>query len=177
VHPVRVVLRWLLVRRRRAGRPDGATRLELLGLTIGEDDADGELLQQPCAALQGRRCSIYAHRPKCCRSFECRLLQDVRRGAVAVERAAEQITETLEQIRRVKGLLAKMGQRDARLPLNERCAEALAAEGGETREWNQTRAELESAMSAVERSVRETFLGGGGGHPAPARRPMTRPVR
>ena len=60
--------------------PGEATRLEIMGLEIDDNQADGDLLLQPCAALQGRRCGIYAHRPKCCRSFECRLLEDVRSG-------------------------------------------------------------------------------------------------
>ena len=135
-----------------------ATRLEILGLEIEDHDADGELLLQPCAALQGRRCGIYPHRPKCCRTFECQLLQDVRRGAVTVVRAADEIAEALRRIRRVKALLAKLGQRDVRLPLKERCAEALAGEAAATREVNRNRAELAVAMSAVERSIRKTFL-------------------
>jgi uncharacterized protein len=132
-----------------------ATRLEIMGLEI-DDSADRELLLQPCSALQGRRCGIYAHRPKCCRTFECGLLQNVRRGAVSVERAAEQIAETLKRIRRVKELLAQLGQRGARLPLKERCAEALAGGAGA----NRKRAELEAEASALARVIRRTFLGG-----------------
>jgi Fe-S-cluster containining protein len=139
-----------------------ATRLEILGLAIEDDDADGQLLLLPCAALQGRRCGIYAHRPSCCRRFECRLLQEVRRGTVTVERAAERIADALKRIARVRTLLAELGERDDRLPLNERCAEALAEESGATEERNRKRAELEAAMSAVERLIRKTFLGGEG---------------
>jgi Fe-S-cluster containining protein len=138
------------------------TGLEILRLEIEDDDADGGLLLQPCGALQGRRCGIYAHRPKCCRRFECQLLQEVRRGAVTVERAAEQVAEALKRTRRVRELLAQLGQRDVRLPLKERCAEALAGEAGATHEVNRKRAELQAAMSAVERLIRKTFLGGGG---------------
>src|SRR6058998_1228410 len=79
-----------------------ATGLEILGLEIEDDGAGGALLQQPCTALRGRRCSIYAHRPQCCRTFECRLLQEARRGDVSVERAGEQIEEALSRIGRVK---------------------------------------------------------------------------
>jgi hypothetical protein len=81
-----------------AGRVE-ATRLEDLGLEI-DDDADGALLLQPCLALQGTRCGIYALRPECCRTFECRLLQEVRRGAVGVERARVRIADTRKRIRR-----------------------------------------------------------------------------
>jgi len=139
-----------------------ATRLEIMGLEIEDNQADGDLLVQPCAALQGRRCGIYAHRPKCCRTFECRLLQDARRGAVTIDRAADHIAEALKRIRRVKELLAQLGQRDDRLPLKERCTEVLAGEAEAPREVNRKRAELEAAMSAAETSIRKTFLDGGG---------------
>lgn len=138
-----------------------ATRLEIMGLDIEDDDADGGLLLQPCAALQGRRCGIYAHRPKCCRTFECKVLRDVRRGAMNVERAREHIAQALRRIRRAKALLVQLGRRDERLPLNERCADALAMEAGANPEVNRKRAELEAGMSAVERLIRKTFLGGG----------------
>jgi len=135
-----------------AGRAE-ATRLEVMGLEI-EDDAEGPLLLLPCRALQGRRCSIYPHRPECCRTFECRLLQDVRRGTVSVERAGERIAEALERIGRVKELI----QRDGGLPLKEACAEALAGDADADPEVNRKRAELEAAMSAVEELVQKTFL-------------------
>ena len=70
-----------------AGRAEVA-RLAILGLEVEDDAVDGAQLQQPCAALHGRRCEIYAHRPTCCRTFECRLLRDVRRGALGADRAA-----------------------------------------------------------------------------------------
>jgi uncharacterized protein len=101
-----------------------ATTLEILGLEIDDDDADGALLLQPCRALQGNRCGIYAHRPECCRTFECRLLQDVRRGAVGVERARVQIARTRKRIRR-------------------------ASRGGTG---------VEARISALEESLRKTFL-------------------
>lgn len=138
-----------------------ATRLEILGLEIEDNERVAGVLSQPCAALQGRRCGIYAHRPKCCRTFECQLLQDARRGAVTVERAAEQISEALQQIRRVRELLVQLGQGDARLPLRERCAEALTGEAGATHEVNRKRAQLEGAMAGVERIIWQTFLGSG----------------
>jgi uncharacterized protein len=145
--------------------PAEATRMEAMGLAVEEDDADDALLLQPCRALRGTRCGAYAHRPECCRTFECRLLQDVRRGAADVPRARRRIAETRRRIRRVEELLTRLGRRDARLPLGERCAEALAADSGPSAE--RTRARLEAAMSAVQDMLRETFLEG-------PRRPHTR---
>lgn len=141
--------------------PTEAVGLEVMGLEIEDDDAGGELLVQPCAALQGKRCGIYAHRPKCCRTFECRLLQDVRRGAVALERASEHIAEALKRIGRVRELAAELGQHDGRLPLKERCAEALSLEEAASSNpaLNRKRAELEAEMSAVEELIRRRFLG------------------
>ena len=61
--------------------------MEAAGCEI-EDD---RLLIQPCAALKGKRCSIYAHRPKCCRTFECFLLKRVRRGEISVAAALRDV--------------------------------------------------------------------------------------
>lgn len=140
-----------------AGRAE-ATRLEVMGLEI-EDDDTGALLTLPCGALQGRLCSIYPHRPECCRTFECGLLQDVRRGVVSVERAGEQIAEALTRIGRVRELMAQLGHRQGRLPLRESCAEALARGARADPEVNRKRAELETAMSAVDELIQKTFLG------------------
>ncbi len=142
-----------------AGRTE-ATRLAVMGLEVEDDDANGEVLLQPCAALRGRRCGIYAHRPKCCQTFECRLLQNVRRGAVSVERAAANVAEALRLVQRAKALLVQLGPRDLDLPLVERSAEALAREVRASREWNHERVELETSMSALGRLIRMVFLGG-----------------
>jgi uncharacterized protein len=143
-----------------AGRRESAG-LEAMGLEIEDDDVSGDLLVQPCRALRGKRCSIYAHRPECCRTFECRLLQDVRRGAVTAERATEHIAEALKQAGRVRKLAAELGLRDARLPLKERCAEALALtdETDAHPTLKRKREELEVVMGAIELLIRENFLG------------------
>jgi len=145
-----------------------ARRLEIMGLEVEDHESGAGLLSQPCAALQGRRCGIYAHRPQCCRTFECQLLQDAQRGAVTVEAAKELIAEALKRIQRVRELLAQWGAGDVRLPLKERCAEAIAGQMGDTRETKRRRAALEAAMSAVESLIWRSFLGSGErkvGHP------------
>ena len=142
-----------------AGRAE-ATRLEILGLDV-EESVPG-LLSLPCRALQGTRCGIYPHRPECCRTFECGLLQDVRHGAVSVERAEARIADALERIARVRALMAHLGYRRSRLPLREICAEALARKADPDPAVNRKRAELEAEMSALEELIRNTFLGGAG---------------
>lgn len=69
--------------------PRESTPLEALGLEIEDDN----LLIQPCGALKGTRCSIYSHRPKCCRTFECLLLKRVRRCEVSIPAALKLIDE------------------------------------------------------------------------------------
>jgi Fe-S-cluster containining protein len=136
--------------------------LELLGLDIEDaDDDEGALLLQPCGALKARRCSIYAHRPACCRTFECRLLQEVKTGAVPLDRAKEKIAEALNRIERVEKLLVHWPQGNERLPLKERCLEALALseEFEDDQEIKRRRTELEIAMGSVENFIQKTFLG------------------
>jgi len=137
-----------------------ATRVEAMGLEVDDSDGSATLLVQPCRALQGKRCGVYAHRPKCCRAFECGLLQEVRRGAVGVEQAEAHIADALGRIARVRKLLAPLEQRAGSLPLKERVAEALAQEVDESPKHARQRAELESAMSSVETLVHTVFLGG-----------------
>ncbi len=138
-----------------------ATQLEAMGLDI---DSDGALesLPLPCAALKGTRCSVYAHRPHVCRTFECRLLKDVRAGEVTVEQAGALIGEAHEQLAHLRTLLAALGQRASRLPLRERIAEALAREPSADAEKQARREELHHALEVVEESIRRTFLGRSG---------------
>jgi uncharacterized protein len=143
-----------------AGRSE-ITRLEVLGLEIEDDGATRALLPQPCAALRERRCSIYPHRPKCCRTFECRLLQQVRSGAVEVGRAKGLIAGALERIDRVRALIRELGQPEGNLPLAESCAEALANDAGASPRAKRKRAELAATMAEVTERIRVTFIGRG----------------
>ena len=142
---------------------DGAAELEVMGLEIEDADAgDGGLLLQPCGALKAQRCSIYPYRPDCCRTFECRLLQEVKRGAVSVDRAQAKIAEARQRIDRVLELIGQLGPDDDRLPLKERCADALAHAQEVAAHWRtkRTGAELQAAMKSLERLIEKTFLGG-----------------
>ncbi|MEO8428880.1 MAG: YkgJ family cysteine cluster protein [Verrucomicrobiota bacterium] len=141
---------------------DEASALEVMGLEVEDDDEDnGGLLLQPCGALKGKKCSIYPYRPDCCRTFECRLLQEVKRGAVSIDWAKEKIAEALKRIERFKELVVAFGQANERLPLKERCVEALALseEVDPDPEMHRKRRALEAAMTSVETLIQETFLG------------------
>ena len=141
-----------------------AARLEIMGMEIENEDRVVGLLSQPSAALCGTRCGIYAHRPKCCRTFECHLLQSAQSGAVSVERALELVALAREQIRQVRTLLGRLGNRDEDLPIKERCQETLAADGGATSETIKGRSDLDAAMAALEKTIWNTFLGSGQPH-------------
>jgi uncharacterized protein len=138
--------------------PSEAGRLEILGIEIEDDDPP--LLVQPCRALSGKRCTIYPHRPKCCRTFECRLLRDVRRGDLGVEQAEAHIAEALAGIAGANALIVQLGVRASTLPLKERSAEALSLAAHANPERHAIQARLEASMSAIETLIDRHFLGG-----------------
>ena len=136
-----------------------ATRLEALGLDVDSDDADVELLALPCAGLRGTRCGVYAHRPQCCRTFECRLLQQAQRGEVTAADALTRIAAAKAQVARVRTLLAGLEPRGStRLPLAERVANALDAAPGSAATASRRRRTLATAMAALSRTIRVTFV-------------------
>ncbi len=114
-----------------------ADRLEALGFETEEGDDDGRdawFLPLPCAALCGSRCSVYEHRPRTCRTFECRLLKDVAAGVVPLGEALETVagarTER-DEILRLLRALDPDGETEG-LPLAERVSETVlrSEEGG-----------------------------------------------
>jgi Fe-S-cluster containining protein len=72
-----------------------AVAVESLGLEVEEEDGR-ELLIQPCRALDGTMCSIYRHRPECCRTFECGLLMGLQRGKLQFDDAMAVVTQVKE---------------------------------------------------------------------------------
>lgn len=71
--------------------------MESLGLEIEEEDGRS-LLIQPCRALRGAECSVYAHRPECCRSFECQILKDFRNGIMSRAKAFGAVCDLKEKL-------------------------------------------------------------------------------
>jgi Fe-S-cluster containining protein len=136
--------------------------LEALGMEVEEEGRARALLPLPCRALKGTRCSIYLHRPGCCRAFECRLLQETRRGAVEVEQALATIADARSRIAHIRKLIAALGGTRERLPLNERGLETIAQseERDDDPESERTRRELQAAMGSLDRLIHDRFLGG-----------------
>lgn len=106
---------------------DDAGRLRSLGLPLfsakagsrrnarirnGNSTAKLSAFQQPCAALEGCRCRIYADRPKYCREFECLLLKNLQAGRLEAASARRVIRATLRRAEQVKRLLRKLGDTD-----------------------------------------------------------------
>ncbi len=75
---------------------------------------------QPCAALEGCRCKIYANRPNYCREFECALLKSVAQGHTGWEAALEVIQSARRRVEEVRSLLSQCGDTDEELPLAAR---------------------------------------------------------
>lgn len=135
-----------------------ATTMEIMGLAIDTDDKP--LLLQPCTALRGKRCSIYEHRPGCCRTFECGLLQRAMRGTLEEDEALGIIEQTLEHVAQIKELCRRAGEKDDALSLKERCIEVLSQPSeGDDDQTDHLRGELARAMDAMGVLIQQHFLG------------------
>jgi hypothetical protein len=105
---------------------DDAARLAELGLSLARKD--GKLaFTQPCACFDGKLCTIYAGRPKRCRTFECGLLKRVQDGGMDADAALKTIARTRRQAEKVRVLVRQLGQNDEHLAMTKRYAQAMSA--------------------------------------------------
>jgi hypothetical protein len=109
----------------RAG--DDAKRLQKLGLTLVQKTKTRLAFAQPCVCFDGKLCRIYADRPNRCRKFDCGLLKRVAAGDMTASAALKKISEAKRQAEQVRELLRSLGQRDERMALTHRYAEAMSA--------------------------------------------------
>jgi Fe-S-cluster containining protein len=109
----------------RAG--DDAKRLKQLGLTLAKKGKSKLAFAQPCAGFDGKLCNIYGDRPKRCRMFECGLLKKVEANELSAGAALKKISEAKNRAEKVRELLRLLGQRDERMALTHRYAEAMRA--------------------------------------------------
>jgi hypothetical protein len=109
----------------RAG--DDAKRLKKLGLTLEKKGRGRLAFAQPCGCFDGKLCGIYADRPKRCQLFECGLLKRFETGEITASTALKKITAAKAQADKVRELLRSLGQRDERMALTHRYAEAMSA--------------------------------------------------
>lgn len=68
-----------------------ATQLSKLGLAVVPREGGSMALRQPCSALQGKDCRVYAHRPAPCRSFRCHQLIALGEGEASEAEATAQV--------------------------------------------------------------------------------------
>jgi len=99
---------------------DDPQRLRLLGLPITPSGRRNLKFAQPCTALDGCRCRIYAERPKYCREFECILLKNVMAARLSHEAALAIIRNAREKADSVRILLRRLGDKDEQLALAAR---------------------------------------------------------
>lgn len=138
--------------------PAEAAHLEMLGLDLDDDEIGAELLPLPCAALCELRCSIYTHRPKSCRQFECRLLQDARNGLITLDQSLAEIGRARRQVQLVDKLLTALKTGQRKMPLAERYSDGIAEARGRGPDTARLCEDLEAAMNALMHTIRTTFL-------------------
>ena len=141
----------------RAG--DDARRLAELGLTIEKKTRTKLAFAQPCACFDGTLCNIYGDRPRRCRLFECGLLKRVEANAMTAGAALKQISEAKRRVEKVRELLRQSGQREERMALTHRYAEAMRAPVDLANEADaERRGELMLAVSDLMQLLQRDFL-------------------
>jgi Fe-S-cluster containining protein len=110
---------------------DNPDRLEALGLplvlgrgsrkaTATQPEVRNYKFAQPCAALDGCRCTIYAERPEYCRGFECMVLKQFTAGRLKTGPALEIIGRARRRVEKVNRLLDTLGDSDPQAALSTR---------------------------------------------------------
>ena len=141
----------------RAG--DDARRLKRLGLTLHQKTKSKLAFSQPCACFDGKLCRIYADRPKRCGLFECGLLKRVEKNEMTTFTALKKISAAKRQVEKVRELLRSLGQRDERMTMTHRYAEAMSAPVDLADETDgERRGELMLAVSDLMQSLERDFL-------------------
>jgi Fe-S-cluster containining protein len=142
----------------RAG--DDAKRLAKLGLSL-EKKGQGKLaFAQPCACFDGKLCEIYGDRPKRCRTFECGLLKKVGADELSADAALKKIFETKILVKKVRALLCSLGEKNERLALTKRYANAMSAPVDLSASENDSelRGELMLAVNELMQTLQRDFL-------------------
>lgn len=122
--------------------------MQRLSLPVVER-ADGTPgIEQRCAALDGRCCTVYADRPEACRRYRCYLLTAAAEGEVSVEEALAVVDEAHAQIRAVEAALPPERPGSPKAVLQRARHEDQPENGGplprETQElWNQAESHLD----------------------------------
>ncbi len=117
-------------------------------------------LPQPCAALcADRSCRIYARRPTQCRTFECRVFQDLTAGRITAQAAMLLVRRARRWADRARQLLRRLGGGDEHRPLSERflLARRRAESGEADATARETCADLSLVMHRLHLLAHEKF--------------------
>lgn len=128
-----------------------ATRLPQLGLSVIQREGATPALRQPCSALQGKDCRVYAGRPAPCRSFRCHQLIALGEGEASEAEATARVDSAHRQI----GALAEAMGRASE-------SSAVVAEARRQRLNGELNADATAALTAVEAFLRAHFTGRAG---------------
>jgi Fe-S-cluster containining protein len=144
------------------GAGDDPQALRAGGLTVLTSRARTPVtrLPQPCAALcADRSCRIYAQRPAQCRTFECRVFQDLTAGRITVAAALLLVRRTRRWADRARRLLRQLGDNDEHRPLSERFLRARrrAESGDADATARETCADLSLVMHRLHLLAHEKF--------------------
>ncbi|MCW0218899.1 MAG: YkgJ family cysteine cluster protein [Prosthecobacter sp.] len=107
---------------------DSVKRLETLGLKINRKKRE-PYFNQPCRALNGCTCTIYADRPTRCRLFECQQIQGLTREEVTEAEALDVILQARDLVAAVERLLKERGNDEVSQPLGERYRQVVEESG------------------------------------------------
>lgn len=111
-----------------------------------------QFFHQPCTALCGSLCQIYACRPTRCRAFECRQFQQVAAGKVDENDARARIDDVRASVASIELLLNRSEHDNPRKSLAQRVATVVEHTQDES-----FSASLVTAMEALGRTLAEHF--------------------
>lgn len=120
-------------------------------------------LRQPCCAHAHGECRIYPERPRYCREFECALFKSVQNGKTSRKAAFDIIHTAAQQVDKVRGLLATLGEHnemDGLAARYRRLARRMESAGASDADGAGTFSELTLAMHDLNLLLSERFYPG-----------------
>ena len=138
---------------------DSPAELIKLGMRIRRKGVELHM-EQPCAGLRERCCTIYDSRPARCRAFYCQQLLLVEDRSLSEAEAQAKIERTRHLSERVRALIGQTGYREDGAPLQEQFDRIMSLPVDPTLEPEQVevRRELEKTMQELKTILRRDFL-------------------
>ena len=126
------------------GSKDDSALLKARGLRL-RVLKQGIRLNQPCAALNQCRCSIYSSRPRYCRQFECVVLKDQIEGRITINEALTIVRKAKRLAAKAAKILTLLGDTEDKLSLRQRYTRS-------TRRWDPAQWTAQQASEAYKLS-------------------------